>query len=681
MAIKFVDSISIGGASAGQYAGGYIYSMNVTQGYSEEVNKLTIDVIYENPSTTPSHPSKKINDKGGTSISVGNMGFPNMHLISSSVSKSLGQTTASFTFVDGSVVLDRYYVGLYNRHGKQSAGNLIIVGSPQANEEAPCSADDINYTIDELMLKIKHIINVDKSFGYANSINYTGTIRQVLSNLGSDFGFTFYWDMLTNKLEFVDLKVGINISSIESMAKNTSIPLIDFKSEDSIEGTYAKGFSNFSAKNGGVKEVTYREFSRLTYVNIPANITNLAQCFLASVNPTLRTLHALSEGRYSQAGIFGFNPFNGATFSYIDIIFNSFINEIRARGFPHVIGACNYIDSEGEKAITQLEANEFQNYGKYYRKTNIVNIAPDVCTPEYSRKITSTFWPGNDSISNQAWGSASAPDFTRNPNTTVEGWLPSQLDPLFLPVTDELADQLLQFSLRKGFRSQDFFLRGKTLIAFPKINVTVSTGENPNEEAFQFAEFSNGGAGEDPSCLRCARRTSGTPALDNSELITPGRGLNSKKCSIVNVTTPGGGYLRGYLPSTDMYFGYVRADVTESYNDSTSSSVTQGGLTVPDTAMQYEHTAVDITNKSELDKAVKEMVYSAMPRRTISFKIIGTDLAGISTSAAAGLTSFSIYLDDTGIFTSFTYQSRPPSAPTAEIIMEKVSTRKVTITG
>ena len=678
MAVKFIDSIQIGGNPRGQFAGGYIYSMNMTQGYAEEINKLTIDVVYENPSVNPSFPTKDL--VSSVSMTIGQLHFPKMHFMSSSVSKSLGQTTATCTFVDDSVKLDRYYVGLYLRHGKVSQGNLIIVGAPTANNDAPCSADDVHYKVGELMGKISGIIKINKSFNYANTLNYTGTIRQVLSNIGSDFGFSFYWDALKDQLVFVDLKTGINLSGIESTAQK--MPLLDFKSEETLEGTYAKGFSNFSAKNGGVKEVNHKEFSRLTYVNIPANISNLPQCFLASVNPTLRTLYALSEGRYSQAGVFGFNPFNGATFSYIDTIFNSFINEIRGRGFPHVIGCCNYIDSEGEKAVTQLEANEFENYGKYYRKTNIVNIAPDICSAEYSRKISSTFWPGNDSISNQAWGSASAPDFTRSPNTTVDYWLPPQLDPLFLPVTDELADQLLAYSLAKKFRSSDFFLRGKTLIAFPKISVRTSSGQNPNEEAFQFAEYSDGGGGTDPSCLRCARTTNGTPATP-SELTTPGRGLNSKNCVIVDVSTPGGGYLRGYLPSVDMYFGYVQVDVTESYNDAMSSSIFPGSLTVPSTAMQYEHTAVDITNKSELDKAAKEAAYSALPLKTVSFKTIGTDYGGIASimNAESGLTSFSIYLDDTGIFSNFTYQSRPPTAPTSEIIMEKVSTRKVTITG
>ena len=678
MAVKFIDSIQIGGNPRGQFAGGYIYSMNMTQGYAEEINKLTIDVVYENPSVTPSFPKKDL--VSSVSMTIGQLYFPKMHFMSSSVSKSLGQTTATCTFVDDSVKLDRYYVGLYLRHGKVSQGNLIIVGAPTANNDAPCSADDVHYKVGELMGKISNIIKINKSFDYGNTLNYTGTIRQVLSNIGSDFGFSFYWDTLKDQLMIVDLKTGIDLSGIESTAQK--MPLLDFKSEETLEGTYAKGFSNFSAKNGGVKEVNHKEFSRLTYVNIPANISNLPQCFLASVNPTLRTLYALSEGRYSQAGIFGFNPFNGATFSYIDTIFKSFTNEIRARGFPHVIGCCNAIDSEGEKAITQLEANEFENYGKYYRKTNIVQIAPDICGSEYSRKISSTFWPGNDSISNQAWGSASAPDFTRSPNTTVDSWLPPQLDPLFLPVTDELADQLLAYSLAKKFRSSDFFLRGKILIAFPKISVRTSSGQNPNEEAFQIAEYSDGGGGTDPSCLRCARTTNGTPATP-SELTTPGRGLNSKNCVIVDVSTPGGGYLRGYLPSVDMYFGYVQVDVTESYNDAMSSSIFPGSLTVPSTAMQYEHTAVDITNKSELDKAAKGAAYSALPLKTVSFKTIGTDYGGIASimNAESGLTSFSIYLDDTGVFSNFTYQSRPPIAPTAEIIMEKVSTRKVTITG
>jgi hypothetical protein len=681
MAIKSIDTIQIGGYPAGQFAGGYIYSMNMTQGYSEEINKLTMDVVFESSTIDPSLPIKNLNNS--FTIKIGSLYLPSMHFISHTISRSVGQTTLSCTFADNSINLDRYYIGLYMRHGTQSQNNLIIVGSPKPNADEPCSVDDVYYKIDDVMNAISTITNSRYVYGYSNLLNYTGTIRQVLSNIGSDFGFSFYWDMIKNKLVIVDLKQSISLSGIESVVKNTtSIPIADLKEEETLEGTYAKSFSNFSIKNGGIKEVSHKEWSRLTYTNIPPNISNLAQCFLASVNPTLRTLYALSEARYTDAGVFGFNPFNAAGFSYFSRIFASFVNEVSSRGFPHVFGSCYAVDSEGEKAMCQLEANEFEKYGKFYRKNNIVTIAPNICNPEYARKITVTQWPGGDGISNPKYGSIDTfgekIDFTRNANTTVNSYIPSNLDPLFLPVTDELANQLYYYSKSIGFGSDDFDLWGKTLIAFPKINVRVGTGTNPNEEDYQPAVYTYD-AGSADACLTCAKKSSNT--TDTGELSEPGKGLNSKRCVTVTVTTPGNGYLYGYLPSTDYYWGYVQVDVTESFNDKLNSSISQGSTIVPDTVMQYEHAAVDITNKENTQ--VQGTALSSKPLKNISFKIIGTDFSQISSymNPESGLTNFSIYLDDNGIFSDFTFQSRPPTPPNSEIIMEKVSARKVSITG
>ena len=686
MATKSIDTIQIGGYPAGQFAGGYIYSMNMTQGYAEEINKLTIEVVFESANVTPSLPTKSLTSS--FTIRIGSLYLPVMHFISHSISKSVGQTTLSCTFADDSVKLDRYYVGLYLRHGTQSSGNLIIVGYPKPNAEQPCSVDDIYYKASDLMQAISGIISLNRTFNYSNLLNYTGTLRQVLSNIGSDFGFSFYWDMIKNQLIFVDLQNPISLSGIDGKITNsTTIPISDLKKEQTLEGTYAKGFSNFSAKNGGTKDTSYKEWAIIRYQNIPTRISNLPQCFLASVNPTLRTLYALSEGRYSDAGVFDFNPFNAATFNYFSEIFSSFVNEVASRGFPHVFGSCSWVDSEGEKAVAQVEANEFEKYGRFYTKNSIIRIAPNICTPEYSRKINVSQWPGGDSISNPSYGDINRNagigetiDFTRNANTTVDSWLPNNLDPLFLPVTDELADQLYAYSKSIGFGSNDFNLWGRTLIAFPKINVKTSNGINPNEEDYQPAEYTYNGQGEE-SCLTCARTSSNIQNNGSWELSEPGRGLNSKKCVTVTVTTPGGGYLYGYLPSTDFYIGYVRLDVNESFNDALSSSISQGSTSIPDTAMQYEHAAIDITNK---EKSVAQgMALSSKPLENISFKIIGTDFSEISSymNPESGLTNFSIYLDDNGIFSDFTFQSRPPIPPNSEIIMEKVSTRKISITG
>lgn len=690
MATKSIDTIQIGSYPVGQFAGGYIYSMNLDQGYAEEVNKLSVDIVFDNSYDIESNlPSKNFSNP--FVIKVGSLYLPEMYFFSHVLNVNVGQKTLSITFIDNSIKLDRYYVGLKGRHGSNDAGNLLVVGTEIKNLDEPCNVGDIQYKFSELISKIQSL-GISIGGTYVNYpdiyLNYSGSIRQVLSNIGSDFGFSFYWDILKNKLILVDLSNTISLNAIENLIssnfsnstnQNILMPIVDLKKEETLEGTYAKSSSNFSVKNGGIKEVSHTEFAITRYQNIPANITNLKLCFLASVNPTLRTLHALSEANYSAAGVFGFQAFNSFEMKYISDIFSSFINEVSSRGFAHVYGSCTALDNEGEKAIVQLESNEFQNYGKFYKRMSLVTVAPDICTSSYSRKTTITQWPGADGISNQGWGSSTGADFTRSPNTTVDYWLPANLDPIFLPITDDLAEQLIQYAKANGIYSQIFNLRNKILVAFPKITVSMTDGINPNEENYQQAqwEVTNSGGGD---CLDCRRKSNQN---SNPEIILsePGKGLNSKKAKIINVRTPGGGYLIGYLPSTDLYLGYIKLDVVEQFNDSASVSITQGQTSIPNTVMQYEHAAVDITNKQ--NQSLRPISISSNPLKNISFKIIGTDFSQISPymNPESGLTSFSIFLDDAGIYSNFTFQNRPPIAPNSEEIMEKVAARKTSLIG
>lgn len=690
MAKKFIDSIQVGGYPAGQFAGGYIYSMNMEQGYAEQVNKLTLEIVFDgNQNSEPALPTK--NFQNAFSISIGSLNLPQMYFLSHSFSASAGQRTLSVTFVDNSVKLDRYYVGLKKRHGNTSSGNLILVGAEIPNLNEPCNAGEIKYRFQDLIGAIRSVIDVGGTFvNYPNIyLNYSGTMRQVLSNIGSDFAFSFYWDVFQNKLVLVDLARPVNLAGIEGVITSNfsggSMPIADYKKEESLEGTYMKGSSNFLVKNGGVKEFNWSQWSTTRYVHISPNISDLTVCFLSSVNPTLRTLHLLSQGRYEAAGVYNFNAFNSFTFRYFSEIFRSFVLEVSARGFPHVYGSCDVVDSEGEKYWSQVEANEYEKYGRFYKLSTLVNIAPNICTPDYSKTITVNKWPGGTEIANDRWGSSSKPDFERNPNTTVEYWLPSNLDPIFLPVSDDLADQLFYYAKSIGVTSNDFNLRGKTLIAFPKITVSRRRGVNPNEEDFLPPTYENSNPVQD-ECFSCIGQRSQRQITSEFTLSEPGRGLNSKNCETVEVTTPGGGWLRGYLPSTDWYLGYVKVDVSEKFNDSASFGISQGSSSVPDSVMNYEHSAKDLTNENQNSQTIPGAAnpsISEQPLKNISFKIIGTDFTPLRAymNPENGLSNFSIYLDDNGIYSSFVFQNRPPIPPSSEEVMNTVAARKTALIG
>ena len=61
MPVKSIEKIKIGNYPYGQFAGGYIYSAQFSQGYSENANKLTIDIVYDKDSDIVL-PQKKSNN-------------------------------------------------------------------------------------------------------------------------------------------------------------------------------------------------------------------------------------------------------------------------------------------------------------------------------------------------------------------------------------------------------------------------------------------------------------------------------------------------------------------------------------------------------------------------------------------------------------------------------------------
>ena len=115
MPIRSIEKIRIGNYPDGKFANGYIYSAQITQGYSESSNKLTIDIVYEQGANII------LPDKNLTTsyiIQFGDLIFPEMYFISHTKSVAVNEEIITCTFSDGSILLDRYFVGLTNRHYK-----------------------------------------------------------------------------------------------------------------------------------------------------------------------------------------------------------------------------------------------------------------------------------------------------------------------------------------------------------------------------------------------------------------------------------------------------------------------------------------------------------------------------------------------------------------------------------
>ncbi len=143
MAIQKIPGINIAGANAsGNKAfGGYVFSMDYNIGITEPT-KLTLSFISDTGTYSPPVPSvtNAFNIKVG-----GQSGSPvindKFYAIRTELSKSSNGRRLDVQFYDGSIVLDRTWVGLHKKMGdknRTTPASLIILGS----ETHPCDVND-----------------------------------------------------------------------------------------------------------------------------------------------------------------------------------------------------------------------------------------------------------------------------------------------------------------------------------------------------------------------------------------------------------------------------------------------------------------------------------------------------------------------------------------------------------
>lgn len=706
MALKSIEKIKVGSYPEGQFAGGYIYSINIQQGYSENMNKLTIDVVFD---TTPAQmesnlPSKNV--KSSYLIKIGDLTLPKMYFIEHSLSISNNQKILTCVFVDGSVHLDRYYVGLRGRHGTNSSEKLLILGTQLVGEN--CTIGDIVYSFAELIATINSIgIKTYNTGNAAGQFSYTGTIRQVLSNIGSDGGFSFYWDIFTDSLVFTTAGGYVATNEIINSILNDSgsvdqlVPVIDLQKTDTLEGSFQKGSSSFSVKTASVKENSYSAFIPIRYECVswlgdmfgttrgnawPFLGRNaqefLISCALAAHAPTLRLNYNLNIRRFRACGLP--TTLYGISEDFLFNVFSSFYNEVANKNVLYNLWktpANNFINKAFEEDLCRYEAQMFNDlYGKYYAQMTLPVVnGLQICRSDFSRKTEISSWPENNFGSKPwiAYGAANTTKTTayiRNGVSSSSGG--SSDEPIFIDVTEELFDQLYQYA--KSINYSDQFTdsyRNCTLIAYPETIGYLGDGSNPAEENYQEARWSVQGGASQADCAFCSRRE----VINSPEIVLdePGRGLSNKSCKVVICNTANGG-VNIALPSESDFLGYVRLDVTEQFNDPEKLTTIQGSASVPDTILEYEHVAVDTTSSSTNTVGGST---GSNGMSSLTFKIAGVDFSKFSKflNPGAGLSSLSIYVDENGLFSSFTFQTKSRNPPESEQIMSTVRPRKTFI--
>ena len=121
MAIKFLQGVTYQGGLPGQAFGGGIYGATVTIGNSQTPTKISLNIVKEWSdavgSAYPINNSHLDVSKGSEKvITIGGKVFPDMYLYSYSISTNSNAKTLTVDFVDKSLMLDKIFVGLIQRH-------------------------------------------------------------------------------------------------------------------------------------------------------------------------------------------------------------------------------------------------------------------------------------------------------------------------------------------------------------------------------------------------------------------------------------------------------------------------------------------------------------------------------------------------------------------------------------
>lgn len=748
MPIKSIEKIKIGNYPYGKFGDGYIYSAEINQGYAENSNSLTIDIVYEQnqPIVLPQK-----NLTTSYRIEFGSLVFPVNYFIKHTKNVAVNEEIITCTFIDNSIILDRYFVGLSNRHYRISESNqtfnvsvtcancdnsisvqngnisrslvssspnllinnLIVVGEEEFIDQA-CDVPDVKYSFSDLLAAMAKIPNfsfrnfADINPAYKNS--YTGTLREVLSSWCSDFGFTFYWDSINNTLVCLDLRNPIDLTPIQNFitsnfntnSPNSNVPLSSFSEEESLEGTYQQDNIDYVLKPARTKEKGIIEFFPITYSAVyPNSSFSTLDLALAKTNREAFTLHLLSENRFSEMGFS--KIYNGIETYVIQTVLQN-IQDFASDGRA-VILIGNYSQDQ-DQAFAERVSSAAEDLGRYYVNLNYVIWKSLSCNDNSKFNISTTYEPqplaginpwkaygGNPALPiGNTWLIQRNPVWNINSNNfNTEG-----LGPIYVDIVGEIADQVRDALLiLNPNRTDADKYRNLTLIAYkPFLARQISNNYwNSAEEGFIPAAFTQENLTE---CQTVCEKDTNSEICRKTcnNLTAPANGLVSKFSSLYTITnTLNGTSMQIALPSQQNYLGYIKAEGSFSYVEPGIKQM-QGNTNfiANPNVMNYSINLNDITtdepavgqtiNFSSINQNSDNLdIIQNNLKKNLNLKIIGMDYGNLVQylNPNYGLTSFSIYLNDNGVFSDLVFQNRPEKRPDPEVIMKKVGPRKISV--
>lgn len=764
MPIKSIEKIRIGNYPEGKFANGYIYSAQINQGYSENTNKLTIDIVYQQGENIVL-PEKNLTTS--YRIEFGDLIFPQMYFISHTKNVGVNEEIISCTFVDGSILLDRYYVGLTNRHyrineqnsvfninvicancdntiGIQNGNvnravatspnlvvnNLIVVGDEEFVDQS-CDVPDVKYNFTDLLSAMAKIPNfsfrnfLDINPSYKTS--YTGTLREVLSNWCSDFGFSFYWDFISNALICIDLRNPVDLTPVSNYITsnfnqgNTSnnLPISNFTEEESLEGTYQQDNIDYVLKPSRTKERPFVDFFPISYSCLKINDAFFREttryginqfkigCILSKYNQQLRTLYHLNYGNFE---LIGFQSiYAGIEKSVLENVLKNIYE------FDPDFIRIGFYSEDNDRANAEKEAaiaNDF--IGRYYYNDNYVAWKNLYCNDSARFTLSTTAVPDSDCTRPQPWksyGGSYTPPITSNTQVNclftrgsatyeeynVENFSIENLGPIYTYIAGEVADQVRNelLKINPNDTNADRY-RGMTLIAFKGglSVVSVPNEYNNSEEGITPAQYESD---ETLGCSTVCEKDSGTEICSKicTRLSSPAFGLVSKFSEGLVISNKlNGSSMKIIFPSEQNYLGYIKAEGSLFYTEfgvKAMNLTSDSNFAVNSNVMQYNINLNDITTE---DPSVGTINIKSIPqnsdelsivqkntRKSISLKVIGMNYGLLNNylNPEAGLTSLNVYLNDNGVFTDLTFENRPAQKPKGEVVMQKVGPQKIRV--
>jgi len=744
MPIQSIDKIKIGNYADGQFAGGYIYSAQITQGYAENANKLTIDLVYSNNSTINLPEKNLINSYR---VQFGDIVFPQMYFYAHSKSVGVNEQIITCSFVDGSFLLDKYFVGLTNRHYKVSesaqgnsvsvycancdntlgirngtvvrslanspnllVNNLLVVGDEEFVDQT-CDVPDVKYNFTSLLATMAKIPNFTfKNFIDINAYyrtSYTGTLREVLSNWCSDFGFSFYWDFITNSLICIDLRDPVDLTSVSDFINSnfnqngSNLPISSFSEDESLEGTYQQDNVDYVLKPSQSKNREIKDFFSITYspVNISSSYPQDLQA-LAKFNKQARTLYHLQNGQYSSIG-FNVSYLGIETYVLQNTLQNIYEFLYNSNGAGRI--AIGRYNQDLDDLIASNTASSAEDIGKYYTNLSYVKWNSLICDQNAKSSLSISYEP-QPIYGSKPWtaygATATLPAgnvwiIERSNNYQSFNTSSFNLDgcgPIFMDIQGEVADQVKNALIQIGDLNPDRY-RGLTIIAFkPYLRVTTQNNVwNSAEEDFTAAEYQTNEIAEcQTSCEKDT--TSEICRQSCSNLVAPGHGLTSKFSTAYTYTNLlNGTSMTIVLPSQQPYLGFIKADGTFTYTQPGIKSMTtpDSNFKANTNVMSYSINLNDITtnepsvgtiNFQTIDQNSDELdIVQNNSKKSISLKIIGMNYGLLNDylNPESGLTSFNVYINDNGVFTDLSFENRPAQKPKPEAIIQKIGPQKI----